>query len=45
MSKVDEARELEEAHQLFLQTEIEEVDLYDTKGEYVCTEVREPKIN
>lgn len=40
MSKVDEARELEESHQLFLQIELEDYrDLYDTKGEYSHTEI------
>ena len=42
MSKVDEARELEEAHQQFLQTELLYfIDLYDTKGEYSHSEERQ----
>lgn len=35
----DEARQLEEEHQKFLQMEIEEVEIYDTKGNYSHTEV------
>lgn len=43
---LDQSKDLEEAHQLFLQTELEDyIDLYDTKGEYSHSEVVEPKIN
>lgn len=42
----DEVRLLEEEHLQFIQTEIsEEIDLYDTKGEYSHTEIRNNSIN
>lgn len=38
----DEVLQLELDHQAFLQSEIqEEVDIYDTKGEYIHTETRD----